>query len=159
MEETRATKPFLIKRQTRLTNGSASNSSQRRLLLKYLSSIARSVHPGINCFRQTLIMPTSRRQFLLQSAASLVARAEAEAPWEVPQFRCDNPKLQKAYDAAVSGLKSNVQNVYRFPRPVLLEGATYAGVWLECGPLEGLVYAPLSPETALANHEVFFDLQ
>jgi hypothetical protein len=42
---------------------------------------------------------------------------------------------------------------------VLLEGATYAGVWLECAPLEGLVYEPLSPETALANHEVFFDLQ
>ena len=104
-------------------------------------------------------MPTSRRQFLFQTAAALAARAEGEATPDVPQFRCDNSKLQKVYDAAVSGLKSNVQNVFRFPRPVLLEGATYAGVWLECAPLEGLVYAPLSPETALANHEVFFDLQ
>ncbi|MGA7239959.1 MAG: hypothetical protein WBY44_30035 [Bryobacteraceae bacterium] len=104
-------------------------------------------------------MPTSRRQFLFQTTAALAARAEAEGHPETPQFRCDNPKLQKVYDAAVSGLKSNVQEVFRFPHPVLLEGATYAGVWLECAPLEGLVYAPLSPETALANHEVFFDLQ
>jgi hypothetical protein len=104
-------------------------------------------------------MPTSRRRFLFQAAAAFAARAEGDAPSEPLQFRCDNLKLQKAYDAAVSGLKSNVQEVYRFRRPVLLEGATYAGVWLECAPLEGLVYAPLSPETALANHEVFFDLQ
>ena len=78
---------------------------------------------------------------------------------EALQFRCDNEKLQGTYNASLSGLKNNVQDVFRFPRPVLLEGATYAGVWLECAPLEGLVYAPISPETALANHEVFFDLQ
>jgi hypothetical protein len=104
-------------------------------------------------------MPTSRRRFLFQAAAALAASGEAEAPSEIPQFRCDSPKLQKAYDAAIAGLKSNVQDVYRFPRPVLLEGATYAGVWLECAPLEGLVYSPLTPEIALASHEVFFDLQ
>ncbi len=91
----------------------------------------------------------------MQAAAAVTARAAAG----VPQFRCGDAGLQRAYDAAVAGLKTNVQDVFRFPRPVLLEGATYAGVWLECAPLEGLVYAPLSPETALANHEVFFDLQ
>ncbi len=100
-------------------------------------------------------MSHSRRQFLLQAAAALAVHGEAVAP----QFRSDSAKLQAAYDAAVSGLKGNVQDVFRFPRPVLLEGATYAGVWLECAPLEGLVYAPISLETALANHEVFFDLQ
>lgn len=100
-------------------------------------------------------MSYSRRQFLFQAAAALAARGESVAP----QFRCDQAKLQSAYDAAVSGLKGNVQDVFHFPRPVLLEGATYAGVWLECAPLEGLVYAPLSRQTALANHEAFFDLQ
>jgi hypothetical protein len=104
-------------------------------------------------------MPTSRRRFLFQATAALSVSAQAESPSETPQFRCDNAKFQSAYNAAVSGLRSNVQEVYRFLRPVLLEGAAYAGVWLECAPLEGLVYAPLSPQTALANHEVFFDLQ
>jgi hypothetical protein len=91
----------------------------------------------------------------LQTAAGALAGAGNPTP----QFSCTNAKLQQAYAAAVTGLQGNVQSVFRFPRPVLLEGATYAGVWLECAPLEGLVYAPLSPETALANHEVFFDLQ
>lgn len=98
---------------------------------------------------------SSRRQFFLQTAAALAARAQARGL----QFRCDATRLQTAYDAAVTGLKGNVQDVFRFPKPVLLEGATYAGVWLECAPLEGLVYAPLSLETARANHEAFFDLQ
>jgi hypothetical protein len=101
-------------------------------------------------------VPSNRREFLLQAASGAVA---AGAGNPTPQFSCTNAKLQQAYGAAVTGLQRNVQSVFRFPRPVLLEGATYAGVWLECAPLEGLVYAPLSPETALANHEVFFDLQ
>ena len=94
-------------------------------------------------------MPSTRRQFLLQTAAGALAGAGNPTP----QFSCTNAKLQQAYAAAVTGLQGNVQSVFRFPRPVLLEGATYAGVWLECAPLEGLVYAPLSPETALANPE------
>ena len=101
-------------------------------------------------------MSSTRRQFLLQTAAGVIACAASDG---APQFTCGNPKLQQAYTAAVAGLEANLQSVFRFPRPVLLEGATYAGVWLECAPLEGLVYAPLSPDTALANHEVFFDLQ
>jgi hypothetical protein len=100
-------------------------------------------------------MRSSRRQFFLQAAAALAARAQTKGP----QFRCDAAKLQTAYDAAVIGLEGNVQDVFRFPKPVLLEGATYAGIWLECAPLEGLVYAPLSLNTARANHEAFFDLQ
>jgi hypothetical protein len=101
-------------------------------------------------------VPSTRRQFLLQSAAAALAAGAGAA---TPEFSCANRQLQQAYTAAVTGLKGNLQNVFRFPRPVLLEGATYAGVWLECAPLEGLVYAPLSPEAALANHAVFFDLQ
>jgi hypothetical protein len=95
---------------------------------------------------------------VLQAAAAAAALAAADTP-TTPEFSCTNSRLLQAYNAAVAGLKGNVQDVFRFPRPVLLEGATYAGVWLECAPLEGLVYAPLSPETAIANHEVFFDSQ
>jgi hypothetical protein len=101
------------------------------------------------------VTSSSRRQFLLQTAAALAARSEPSTL----EFRCDSAKLQTVYDAAVTGLKGNVQDVFRYPKAVLLEGATYAGVWLECAPLEGLVYAPLSPDAAQANHEVFFDLQ
>jgi hypothetical protein len=101
-------------------------------------------------------LSSTRRQFVLQTAAGMLAAGAGNA---APEFSCSNAQLQQAYDSAVNGLKSNLQDVFRFPRPVLLEGATYAGVWLECAPLEGLVYAPLSPETAQANHEVFLDLQ
>ena len=70
-----------------------------------------------------------------------------------------NARLQSAYDAALSGLAANIQPVDSFPRPLLFEGATYLGVWLECASLEGLVYAPIAPAVARANHEVYFHLQ
>jgi hypothetical protein len=70
-----------------------------------------------------------------------------------------NAMLQSAYDAALAGLAANIQPVDSFPRPLLFEGATYLGAWLECAPLEGLVYAPIAPAVARANHEVFFHLQ
>jgi Mannosylglycerate hydrolase MGH1-like glycoside hydrolase domain len=70
-----------------------------------------------------------------------------------------NARLQSAYDAALSGLAGNVQHVDSFPDPLLFEGATYGGAWLECAPLEGLVYAAISPEVARANHEIYFQLQ
>ena len=63
------------------------------------------------------------------------------------------------YQAALSQLAGNVRAVHGYDRPVLTEGGNYPGVWLECGPLEGLVYGRHSPEVALANHEVFFHSQ
>jgi hypothetical protein len=76
-----------------------------------------------------------------------------------PVFRTDNRKLQSAYDAALGGLKENLTAVFRFERPVLIEGAGYNGVWLECAPQEGLVYASVNEQAAVANHDVFFALQ
>jgi hypothetical protein len=61
--------------------------------------------------------------------------------------------------------------VPRYDQPVLLEGAVYPGIWQECGPHEGLVYAtlsefvtpvagqPMPQQTARANHMAFFALQ
>lgn len=80
----------------------------------------------------------------------------AEAP---PRLVTDDRRLQGRWDAAVEGLRRNLKRVARFPRPVLIEGEGYAGVWLECAPHEGLLYAPFAPQVAAANHEVFFELQ
>ncbi len=74
-------------------------------------------------------------------------------------FRVDNPKLQAKYDAALAVLRSNTMRVNRFLQPVLIEGGSYPGVWLECAPLEGLVYSLISQQIAVANHEIFFAFQ
>ena len=75
----------------------------------------------------------------------------------------DNPMdthaVRKKYDEALSGLRGNTKKVFGYEEPVLIEGGKYPGVWLECGPLEGLVYGRYAPEIAKANHEVFFHHQ
>ncbi len=76
-----------------------------------------------------------------------------------PSFQTDFAPLQAKYDAAVEGLKKNRRPVFLRPSDVLIEGATYAGIWLESGPQEGLLYAPFDPAIAVSNHRVFFDLQ
>ena len=69
------------------------------------------------------------------------------------------------WEAAWATLAGNVQHVPMFDGPLLFEGAVYAGVWMECGPLEALVYASLNaaPASALEiardNHLAFFRLQ
>ncbi len=98
-----------------------------------------------------------RRQFLAVSGLAPLARAQSSAPSVT--LRTDSARLQSTYDAALEGLRANVRTVFEFPRPVLIEGATYIGVWLECAPLESLVYAPIAPDVALNTHEIYFDLQ
>ena len=103
----------------------------------------------------------NRRQFLYATtaAAGLAARPALPADTPAVSFSCDNPKLQRVYDSALTTLAANVQPVDSYPRPLLFEGATYLGAWLECAPLESLVYAPIAPAVARATHEVFFDQQ
>src|SRR5690349_2907012 len=96
---------------------------------------------------------TTRRAFLQQAAAALAPTSST------PQFKTDATALQSKYDAALRELAANVRPVHRYSTPVLIEGATYIGIWLECGPTEGLVYAPISNEVARANHDAFFTLQ
>ncbi len=69
------------------------------------------------------------------------------------------PLVKQKYDAALAGLAGNTKKVFGYDLPVLIEGGSYPGIWLECGPLEGLVYGKYVPEIAKANHEVFFHHQ
>jgi len=67
--------------------------------------------------------------------------------------------VKQKYAAALAGLAGNTKKVFGYDLPVLIEGGRYPGIWLECGPLEGLVYGRYAPEIAKANHEVFFHHQ
>lgn len=71
----------------------------------------------------------------------------------------DGDAVRTRYDEALTGLSGNVRRVYEFESPVLIEGGNYPGIWLECGPLEGLVYGRFDRAIARANHEVFFHHQ
>ncbi|MGA9672497.1 MAG: alpha-L-rhamnosidase [Terracidiphilus sp.] len=92
-----------------------------------------------------------------------------------PIFPSGDPAWKRTWDAAVAVLAGNIRSVPGYSRPVLFEGSTYQGIWLECGPHEGLVYASLakyipagiskttpgttSVEAARNNHMAFFELQ
>jgi hypothetical protein len=88
-----------------------------------------------------------------------------------PRFPTANPAWAATWDAALAVLAGNVRSMPRYDHPVLVEGSTYAGIWLECAPLEGLVYgtlqkfvatppgAPTPLATARANHMAFFAQQ
>jgi hypothetical protein len=104
---------------------------------------------------------TRRRDFLKQAAMAAgaaalpfavsaqaqpsAARPAANPP--APKFPTADPAWQTTWDAALAVLAGNVQTMPSYERPVLVEGSTYAGVWQECGPLEGLVYGRLRAPT------------
>jgi hypothetical protein len=110
----------------------------------------------------------NRRRFMAASAAvaatgalvhgspGLAARAPSDDP---PQFNTQDAAWQSAYDEALKVLAANVQVLPRYARPVLIEGAVYQGIWLECGPHEALVYRKFRPEVARDSHRCFFELQ
>lgn len=74
-------------------------------------------------------------------------------------FNTSDIALSAAFQSALSGLRENLQTAPVFPRPVLLEGAAYRGIWLECGPLEGMLYGRVDPQAAQDCHRIFFHLQ
>lgn len=89
-----------------------------------------------------------------------------------PAFPAADPRWRPAWDAALTLLAGNIITLPHYDRPVLIEGSVYAGVWQECGPHEGLVYAsldwglnstatpaPIPFQVAIANHMAFFSLQ
>ena len=98
-------------------------------------------------------------------------RPDSDGPARTPIFPPADPAWKRTWDAAAAVLAGNIRSVPGYSRPVLFEGSTYQGIWLECGPHEGLVYANLaknvpaglsktSPiEAARNNHMAFFDLQ
>src|ERR1035437_7098777 len=125
----------------------------------------------------------SRRGFLANAVwvagavlASPVLQAVAQEPAQSANAPVANDPDRKhawkrAWDAALAVLATNIRIVPGYALPLLFEGSTYQGIWQECGPHEGLVYAMLAKhipagqakvtplEAARNNHMAFFELQ
>ncbi len=95
-----------------------------------------------------------RRAFLASGTAALAVPSPAP-----PRFRAADARWQAAYDKALAVLDGNVRVLPSYAKPVLIEGAAYAGIWMECGPNEALVYRRFRPDVARNSHTAFFDLQ
>jgi hypothetical protein len=105
-----------------------------------------------------------RRQFLCASAAAMLVAGStrlsgADNRRGTPVFSTTNRRWQQAYDQALQVLADNVQVLPHYDLPVLIEGASYTGIWQECGPHESLVYSPFRPDVARNSHMTFFALQ
>lgn len=74
-------------------------------------------------------------------------------------FQCDSESFQEFFRRALHGLNRNCRRISEKTGRVLTEGGVYSGIWMECAPLEGLVYAPLAPDVARRNHTAFFRYQ
>jgi hypothetical protein len=74
-------------------------------------------------------------------------------------FTTDDPAYRSLYQSALGVLEANTRQLPPCRDQVLIEGSVYQGIWLECAPQEGLVYAPISPRIARNNHLAFFRLQ
>ena len=74
-------------------------------------------------------------------------------------FETSDVTHQATYSRALETLARNVTKVFNYAEPVLIEGSNYSGIWMECGPLEGLAYAGIDPLVARQNHLVFFAAQ
>lgn len=109
-----------------------------------------------------------RRAFLERSAllaggySVLFRRAKAfQTSATEPRigFETSDTACQRTYDDALDVLSRNTVQVSEYPEPVLIEGSSYSGIWLECAPQEGLVYCDIRPDVARNNHLAFFALQ
>ncbi len=106
----------------------------------------------------------NRRAFLQRSAGALAAVgtgsfAAMAAGDSAPLFQTANKRWQAAYDHCLEVLAGNCRVLPRYDRPVLIEGSVYQGIWMECGPLEALVYRKFRPDVARDSHLTFFRLQ
>ena len=75
-------------------------------------------------------------------------------------FSAPGSPLDALFQKALDGLRANVRAMQGFD--VLIEGAEYNGIWLECGPHEAALYAQLNPaqiEVALQSHRAFWHFQ
>jgi hypothetical protein len=110
-----------------------------------------------------VVMRMNRRWFLAGSAAAAASGALAEITQaqaaDAPAFKTQHTAWQRGYDKALGVLATNVQTLPRYASPVLIEGAAYAGIWLECGPHESLLYRKFRPDVARQSHQCFFALQ
>jgi hypothetical protein len=127
-------------------------------------------------------MNRTRRRFLKQTmlaaasaAGSRFAQAQqlaiVDSVGKRPRFPASDPAWARTWDAALATLAGNVRSMPRYEHPVLIEGSTYGGIWLECAPQEGQIYGELEKfvatpagqptplEVARANHMAFFKQQ
>jgi hypothetical protein len=106
-------------------------------------------------------MTLDRRGFLTGALAGAAGAGSAAARPHTgaPSFTTSNAAWQGTYDRALAVLAGNVRALPGFPRPVLTEGASYDGIWMECGPHEALVHRRFAPEAAKDSHLIFFALQ
>jgi len=113
-------------------------------------------------------MPYYHRRQWLQASSIAVAGClghdllmgnRSRHPVSLPAIGTDAEVFERRYTSALEGLQKNLRQVLGFPEPVLIEGGAYPGIWLECGPTEGLVYSSFNRKAARANHEVFFSHQ
>lgn len=74
-------------------------------------------------------------------------------------FETSDAQYQAHYQHAIDLLAGNIRTIPGYQKPVLIEGSVYHGIWLECAPQEGLVYAAIRPDIARNNQTAFFDLQ
>jgi hypothetical protein len=88
--------------------------------------------------------------------ATTESRSESSMPII---FSCDSIPLQSLFDRALDGLSRNLHRLSHYPSPVLIEGAEYQGVWLECAPHEGLVYSVVDSQIGFANNDIFLQHQ
>jgi hypothetical protein len=110
-----------------------------------------------------------RREFLkgaaIGAASLLPMRAMAArlalepADESAISFTTSDPILDARYKSALNLLAANTVTLGGYANPVLIEGSEYRGIWLECAPQEGLVYANIRPSIARNNHAAFFALQ
>jgi hypothetical protein len=49
-------------------------------------------------------------------------------------FETSDTKYQATYSRALDVLNRNATILSGYPRPVLIEGSSYSGIWLECAP-------------------------
>jgi hypothetical protein len=87
------------------------------------------------------------------------AKQDLESDVSSISFQSTDSALQSRYQSALDVLAANVQTLSGYPKPVLIEGSVYRGIWLECAPQEGLVYSAIRPDVARNNHLAFFEMQ
>src|SRR5580658_32297 len=104
-------------------------------------------------------MRMNRRWFLAGGAAAAsgaLAEITQGPSADAPVFKTRHATWQHGYDKALAVLAANVQTLPRYASPVLIEGAAYPGIWLECGPHESLLYRRFRPDVARHSHQCFF---
>src|SRR5580658_1948111 len=67
---------------------------------------------------------------LAQEAATQQAKPDKDGA--TPVFSADDPAWKRTWYAAVAVLADNIRNAPSYSKPLLFEGSTYQGAWLEC---------------------------